>query len=118
VAGALAVAVGIVVGTALVGDQDVVSAVLLEVQLVVAVGLLGLHLVAGAFLAQGGQVVITVLGQVDPVAVTVLVDGGILVGAELATHLGAFPVAGGDGVAIALGVDGQVEVFTVLVGVM
>lgn len=96
----------------------VVSAVLFEVQLVADVILLGRHLVAFTRLGQRGLLVSALLGQIDTVAIARLVDGGVLVGAELATHLGAFPVTGGDAVAIALGVDGQAETLTILIGEM
>ncbi len=66
----------------------------MTVVLLPVAGLVGGHDVAGV-----------VLGEVGDVAVAVLVDGGALVGAELAAHLRdrAFPVAGVDLVVVTRG---------------
>ena len=81
---------------ALVGDEDVVAAVLLEVQLVVGLSLADLGGVAGAGLVGGHAVADAVLGEVGDVVGAVLIDGCSLGAAELSSRLRAFPVAGVD----------------------
>ncbi|MCY1460130.1 hypothetical protein D9M71_776620 [compost metagenome] len=100
----------------MIGDQQVVSAVLFKVQLVVVFDLGHFGGVAGAVLVQPCHLRDVLLGQVGAVAVTVLVDHRGLAGAELATGLVAFPVAGQHLVAGAVGGDFQHMVVAGLVG--